>query len=108
MYHQFSQYQQQQQEQLLQQQQQQMVWNGSSWVTQPQPQQQLQQSSQSNHQPVPPNPVQTYTQYYHGWTSREKQLADYLQNSGSSSKFISDEQRAKVENDRQWAKVRFY
>jgi hypothetical protein len=74
-------------------------WNGKSWVyptsnsnnnsTQPQ-QQQI----------VPPNPVQTFTQYYHGWTKREEELRNSIRAFGARN----DHERQTVESNRQWAK----
>jgi len=68
-------------------------WNGTSWVypsnnnTQP-PQRQI----------VPPNPVETFTQYYHGWTKREEELKKHV-NAGKN-----DNERQTAESNRQWAK----
>jgi len=48
------------------------------------------QQSSTNHTTIPPNPVQTYTEYYHAWTKRHAELSRC--HSSTS------------ENDRQWAK----
>ena len=68
-------------------------WNGSSWVypnnNNKQPQQQ---------QIVPPNPVQTFTQYYHDWTRREQELSNQI------SSCRDNNERQTIESNRQWAK----
>jgi len=51
-------------------------------------------SSSTNQTQIPSYPVETYTQYYHGWTKRVKEL--------SSSHHGNNNHE--IENNRQWAK----
>ena len=108
MYQQYNQYQQQAQQQPAYQNQQQqastagMVWNGTAWVNP------VANNPQIPTQ-IPPNPVQTFTKYYHEWTAREKNLGEQLQRlaSGNASGTVFADQlqqRQKLESDRQWAK----
>jgi hypothetical protein len=53
---------------------------------------------------VPPNPVQTYTQYFHAWTKRVEELSSYLDTSQHHDNNDNDSKRQIVENERQWAK----
>ena len=66
-------------------------WNGTSWVYPNNPQQ------PSKQQIIPPNPVETFTQYYHAWTKREEHLRQQLTTIGPN-------ERQNIESDRQWAK----
>jgi len=100
-----------------------MEWNGTSWIqVQSQSQSQLQSQSQSynnnnnsmsntpntfssqlqtspppNQVKIPPHPVQTYTQYYHGWTKRAKELSRSLTLHNGNNNH-------EIENNHQWAK----
>lgn len=59
---------------------------------------QYQQEQQQPAQIVPPNPVTTFTQYYHGWTKRVEEISKYL-------KTCSDiTERQNAESNCQWAK----
>jgi hypothetical protein len=85
-----------------------MEWSGTSWVRCVQ---QVQSQSynnnnnnnndnnnnNNNNNNVPPNPAQTYTQYYHGWKKRAEELTSYLRVSHNGHN------NDKIENDRQWA-----
>eukprot|EP00533_Pseudo-nitzschia_delicatissima_P003636 CAMPEP_0116095264 /NCGR_PEP_ID=MMETSP0327-20121206/9571_1 /TAXON_ID=44447 /ORGANISM="Pseudo-nitzschia delicatissima, Strain B596" /LENGTH=775 /DNA_ID=CAMNT_0003586921 /DNA_START=120 /DNA_END=2447 /DNA_ORIENTATION=- len=107
MYAQYQQYQNQNNNQYQQQQQANTnsssqgvaQWNGTSWVY-------PKNNNNNNNNPqqppqkqqiVPPNPVETFTQYYHAWTKREEQLKNYLNS-------CSSKERQNVESNRQWAK----
>ncbi len=71
-------------------------WNGTSWVY---PNNNSQQQPQQKQQIIPPNPVETFTQYYHDWTKREEQLRNRLKNLDPYHN-----QRQNLESNRQWAK----
>eukprot|EP00751_Fragilariopsis_kerguelensis_P027476 CAMPEP_0170880804 /NCGR_PEP_ID=MMETSP0734-20130129/32659_1 /TAXON_ID=186038 /ORGANISM="Fragilariopsis kerguelensis, Strain L26-C5" /LENGTH=719 /DNA_ID=CAMNT_0011264409 /DNA_START=13 /DNA_END=2172 /DNA_ORIENTATION=+ len=98
-----------------------MEWNGTSWI-QVQSQSQLQSQSYNNNNnnnsmsnttntfssqlqtspppnqvKIPPHPVQTYTQYYHGWTKRAKELSRSLTLHNGNNNH-------EIENNHQWAK----
>ena len=104
----YARYQQYQNNQQQQQQQQQSVngsssqsggaaqWNGTAWVY---PNNNNNTQPQQKQQTVPPNPVETFTQYYHGWNKREEELKNYLRTLGANSS-----ERQNTESNRQWAK----
>jgi len=78
-------------------------WNGTSWVypgnnAQQQYQQHQQRQQQQKQQVIPPNPIQTFTQYYHGWTKREEELKKQVMNRGT------EVERQTAESNRKWAK----
>eukprot|EP00531_Pseudo-nitzschia_arenysensis_P006272 CAMPEP_0116126990 /NCGR_PEP_ID=MMETSP0329-20121206/6612_1 /TAXON_ID=697910 /ORGANISM="Pseudo-nitzschia arenysensis, Strain B593" /LENGTH=809 /DNA_ID=CAMNT_0003621081 /DNA_START=121 /DNA_END=2550 /DNA_ORIENTATION=- len=72
-------------------------WNGTSWVYSNN--NNSQQQPQQKQQIIPPNPVETFTQYYHGWTKREEQLRNQLKTINPNHN-----ERQNVESNRQWAK----
>ena len=77
------------------------VWNGTSWVypsNNMQQQQQQQQQQQVKPQIIPRNPVQTFTQYYHGWMKREEVLKNQVMNGRTEA------ERQTAESNRKWAK----
>jgi len=50
-----------------------MTWNGTSWVPSAVASATVASYSQQQQSQVPPNPVQTYTQYYHEYTRRQQE-----------------------------------
>jgi hypothetical protein len=140
MYQQYSQYQQQHQQQHYVQSSVEsgMVWNGTSWVssfgsnkgnngggggsgiTSININSSVQQNKQHGQVIPTNNPVQTYTQYYHGWIAHEKWLAQKLQqrqqqvssgaknntyNTSVQNKADEDAQKQQqLETEKQWAK----
>lgn len=77
-------------------------WNGTAWEypnnnnnNNPQHPQQAQRAQQN----IPPNPVETFTQYYHGWTKRKEELETYLRTLGNDN----NSERQNAQSNRQWA-----
>jgi hypothetical protein len=84
-------------------QQQAMTWNGSAWVTTASA---VQSSTYSTYeQPtkpaaIPPNPVATFTQYYHAWQANGKECEEYLR----KIPFSNTTERTETQRRVDWAK----
>ena len=82
---------------------QQQTWNGSAWVTAPHPAQSSTHSTYEQPQKtsvLPPNPVTTYTEYYHGWTAHGKECQANLRRLGPANTHERQEAQRMVD----WAK----